>query len=132
MISDCKSLYTKLTTETAVNLSAGGSAKAASIDIQILRQSLAVTRSRIWWVNNEHMVADSLTKASDGGARLDILQKLLSTNRFRITYCQVSGRREKTMNGESYQSSDQWYDFKDDEDTECYFMGEFDDTDDEQ
>ena len=121
-----------------MNVAAGGSGKSAAIDIQILRQSLSVTKAKIWWVNNEHMVADALTKRSDSGARLDILNRLLSTNKYRITYCEVSGRREKSLKTENYQPSVDWYQAEDsyadsDHDitgteTECYYVGEFGDS----
>eukprot|EP00969_Alexandrium_andersonii_P220560 9741662-Alexandrium_andersonii.AAC.1 len=102
MVSDCKSLYSKLISETnAVSCHAD---RSATIDIQILRQSLSVTRAAIWWTNNEHMVADPLTKATDKNARLDLLMRLMTYLRFRITYCSVSGRREA-----QYRTTDNWY-----------------------
>ena len=63
------------------------------IDQAILRQNLALNKIKVWWVNNNHMPSDALTKLSDN-ARLDLLYDLLHAARFRISYCEVSGRRE--------------------------------------
>ena len=121
MVSDCKSLYSKLTSET--NAVSSHADRSATIDIQILRQSLAVTRNTIWWTNNEHMIADALTKASDNNARLDLLLRLMTYLRFRITYCSVSGRREA-----QYKSTESWYEDAPEEPEE-YQLNEMESTD---
>ena len=102
MVNDCKSLYSKLPSES--NAVSSHADRSAAIDIQILRQSLAVTRTTIWWTNNEHMIADPLTKPTDKNARIDLLLRLMTHLRFRITYCSVSGRRAA-----QYKTSESWY-----------------------
>ena len=121
MVSDCKSLYSKLNSET--NAVSSHADRSATIDIQTLGQSLAATRNTIWWTNNEHMIADALTKATDKNARLDLLLRLMTYLRFRITYCSVSGRREA-----QYKTTESWYDDAPEEPEE-YQLNEMESTD---
>ena len=55
-----------------------------------------MTRCKAWWVNNNHMPADALTKLSEAGSRLDLTRSLLRSCIYRISYCAVAGRKEKT------------------------------------
>ena len=53
-----------------------------------------------YWVNAEHMLADGLTKLSgsspsSSGGRVDLIRKVMEESKIRITYCTVSGRKEK-------------------------------------
>ena len=89
------------------------------IDLSILRDTLKTCHCMVWWVNNNHMCADSLTKLSEK-ARMDLLYTVLSTCRFRVSYCEVSGRHD-TANKQKKKSSD----------APIYFVGTFG-SDDEQ
>ena len=50
------------------------------------------------------MVADPLTKSTGKNARMDLLLRLMTYLRFRITYCNVSGR-----GATQYRTTETWY-----------------------
>ena len=50
------------------------------------------------WTNAGHQLADALTKLSTAGARLDLLLAVIEQGVLRITYSEVSGRREAKEN----------------------------------
>ena len=87
----------------------------------------------MWWVNNNHMPAEALTKFSQD-SRQDLLQRMVRTLSFRISYCEVSGRREKQhkkyplpSDGKSMIKT---FDIASDAEEEFY-VGEFLDSDDD-
>ena len=106
LVTDCKGLYTHLSAEVA---KPAAGEKRLVIDQAILRQSLTVTRCKVWWVNNNHMPADALTKLSEAGSRLDLLRNLLRSCTYRISYCAVAGRKEKAAVLISAENLDAYY-----------------------
>eukprot|EP00971_Amphidinium_carterae_P199340 3955818-Amphidinium_carterae.2 len=92
LVTDCKGLFTHLTHDTAAK---AGQNKGSIIDLLILRNLIRSCHTTLHWVNNEHMVADAMTKPTFAGARIDLLLRLLREQRYRISYCAVSGRRER-------------------------------------
>ena len=126
LVSDCKSLYTHLAQET--NATKGAEDRLA-IDNQILKQGMQICKAKMWWVNNNHMPADALTKFSQD-ARQDLLLRMLQTLSFRISYCEVSGRREKSFKRYPQESSKQFKHFEiDSDEEEQFYVGEFGDSD---
>ena len=91
LVTDCRGLYSHLMSSNAGNLQAE---KRLVIDVRILTQTIRECDSLLFWVNNNYQPADCLTKLSSAGARSDLLELLLRTGRFRITFCDTSGRKE--------------------------------------
>ena len=61
-------------------------------------------------MNNNYQPADALTKLSSAGARLDLLISIMTLGRYRITFCDRSGRREISELGVKHS-------------VECFFIG---------
>eukprot|EP00971_Amphidinium_carterae_P345858 6487025-Amphidinium_carterae.2 len=100
LVTDCKGLYTHLTTDSAAK---ANQSKGSVIDAIILKNLIVNAKCTLHWVNNNHMPADAMTKASYAGARMDLLQQVLATQRFQVSFCTVSGRREKAEEEETPQ-----------------------------
>eukprot|EP00971_Amphidinium_carterae_P093984 1859779-Amphidinium_carterae.2 len=90
LVVDCRGLYSHLIAEQAVKPS---TSTGSVLDVLMLRQLVQNTRTTWWWVNSEHMIADSLTKV--GNARHDLLLKVMRNQHYRISYSTLSGKREK-------------------------------------
>ena len=60
----------------------------------LLRQTLAGLRSRVYWVNSDHMYSDPLTKLSGHCCKtMETFLRLLRTGTFQISYDEVAARK---------------------------------------
>ena len=80
VVTDCKSLYDHL---VSVSSPTAVDDRRTSIDIVIIRQSLARTRASIRWVPTDRMLADSLTK--DAGDPSDLLRACIKEGVYQIS-----------------------------------------------
>ena len=69
--------------------------KKLEIDYAIARQAMKLQNIEIYWINNNYMAADCLTKLN-GETRL--LFVLLETGVYQIKRCQESGSKERARN----------------------------------
>ena len=92
LVTDNKGLYDSIQTEKP---STRQGQKMQSLVYQILYDLVVDYGFQTYWVNAEHMLADGLTKLSGSGGRIDLIRDVLEHCRVRITYCTVSGRRER-------------------------------------
>ena len=97
LVTDNKGLYDSIQTEKP---STRQGQKMQSLVYQILYDLVVDYGFTTYWVNAEHMLADGLTKLSgsspsSSGGRVDLIRKVMEESKIRITYCTVSGRKEK-------------------------------------
>ena len=69
--------------------------KKLEIDYAIARQAMKLQNIEIYWINNNYMAAERLTKLN-GETRL--LFVLLETGVYQIKRCQESGSKERARN----------------------------------
>ena len=91
LVTDNKGLYDSIQTEKP---STRQGVKMQSLVYQILYDLVVDYGFQTFWVNGSHMLADGLTKISTS-AQVDAIRKVLDDSLIRITYCTVSGRKEK-------------------------------------
>ncbi|CAE7766960.1 GIP [Symbiodinium sp. CCMP2592] len=92
LVTDNKGLYDSIQTEKP---STRQGVKMQSLVYQILYDLVVDYGFQTFWVNGSHMLADGLTKLSSSGAQVDAIRKVLEDSLIRITYCEVSGRKEQ-------------------------------------
>ena len=92
LVTDNKGLYDSIQTEKP---STRQGQKMQSLVYQILYDLVVDYRFSTFWVNAEHMLADGLTKLSSANGRVDLIRGVMEESKIRITYCTVSGRKEK-------------------------------------
>ena len=74
--------------------------------MRVLLQGLLDNAADIFWVNNNYQPSDALTKLSSAGARIDLLVLVAKGSRYRISFCDRSGRKElQEMQVEEHQGT---------------------------
>ena len=92
---------------------------------------MQLNKAKMWWVNNNHMPADALTKFSTD-ARQDLLLRFVQLQTYRITYCELSGRRETQEKNKSAKSKPKTFHIGSDDEEEMFYVGDFGESDDEE
>ncbi|CAE7364703.1 unnamed protein product, partial [Symbiodinium necroappetens] len=92
LVTDNNGLYDSIQTEKP---STRQGVKMQSLVHQILYDLVVDYGFQTFWVNGSHMLADGLTKLSSSGAQVDAIRTVLEDSLIRITYCEVSGRKEQ-------------------------------------
>jgi hypothetical protein len=92
LVGDNKGLYTSV--ESANPITTKGE-RRLTIDKVIMKDHLRDHHVKYYWTNAGHQLADGFTKLSTGGARSDLLIDALERGVIRITYCEVSDRKEQ-------------------------------------
>ena len=95
LVGDNKGVYTAV---QACNPITTKGEKRLTIDKMLMKDHLRDFRVKYMWTNAGHQLADALTKLSTAGARLDLLLAVIEQGVLRITYSEVSGRREAKEN----------------------------------
>ncbi len=90
-VTDNKGLFDAVQNEKPKK---GQNEKRQAAWYQVLYDELQDQNVKVFWVNNNYMTADGLTKLSTAGARVDLVIELIQKCKLRITYCTQSGRRE--------------------------------------
>lgn len=79
LITDCKSLYDHLLSQSSPTLDD----RRTSIDIIILRESIARLKAQVRWIPTDRMLADALTKES--AEAFDLLRSCLRAKSYQIS-----------------------------------------------
>ena len=91
LAGDNKGLYTAIYNANPITTKGE---KRLTIDKMIMRDHLDQNNVRYYWVNANHQIADAFTKLSTAGGRSDLLMECLNETKIRLTYSEVSGKKE--------------------------------------
>jgi hypothetical protein len=91
LVGDNKGLYSAA--EAANPITTKGE-KRLTIDKMLMKDHLRDFKVKYRWTNAGQQLADGLTKLSSEGARIDMICDVLEQGYLRITYSEVSGRKE--------------------------------------